>query len=286
MNLATRAATAALVLLVCAGLPPASAAPTPAEVSTGITEPFFSFLVALVEDDSLGTWTGQDLMRYAEVRNVSRFPIADIVALTRREITVEERETRDRGRVRRRWELILEQDIERPMPYSILGYHPGRLLISKRLVMSEWQLGNLFLDLPDQEADDAWLDRDPWDEGWETAGQEPVRPTVNRVQISDVRVFRLDQGKVVLDADGFLDALLGKILDDSWTVGFVLARHDTKRVALAISVGRNDRRIYGEFDFDQDKILPHGRPLASALSGFCRRWTAPGPSSPNVPWSY
>jgi len=96
-----------------------------------------------------------------------------------------------------------------------------------------------------------------------------------RCGFTNVRVFAVASGYLVLDADGFVDALLGSALDDAWTVGLVIAREGERRVGLGVSLGRDGRRIYGEFDFVRDRVLPHGRPAASALSGFARRWLDP-----------
>ena len=131
------------------------------------------------------------------------------------------------------------------MPYSILGYHPGSLRVARVLELAELAPLAFSLELP---ADD---------------------DAVRHVQVDSCRVFALEGGHVLLDADGWLDALLGAGLDDSWTLGFVTARTEGELVGLAVSLGRDGRRIYGEFDFRADKVLAHGRPLANALSRIC-----------------
>jgi hypothetical protein len=90
---------------------------------------------------------------------------------------------------------------------------------------------------------------------------------------------------VLLDADGLLDALLGKALDDAWIVGFVLGREEGRLIGLGVSLGREGRHIYGEFDFTRDKVLPNGRPLASALSRASRRWLDPDTGHLPEPWA-
>lgn len=93
-----------------------------------------------------------------------------------------------------------------------------------------------------------------------------------RQKVLDVRIFALEKGHIVLDADGLLDALLGSALDDSWTLGFVVGRDEGRLIALGVSLGRKEQRIYGEFDLAADKVLTHGRPLVSALSLATRTW--------------
>ena len=74
-------------------------------------------------------------------------------------------------------------------------------------------------------------------------------------------------------------------LDDAWTVGLVTAREGGRRIGLGVSLGRNNRRIYGEFDFVRDKVLPHGRPSMSALSSWSRRWLNPDRGFVPRPWT-
>lgn len=230
-------------------------------VGDSIGEPFFAFMLARVEEDSLGVWTGEDIRRFAAQRGArSRFPLELVKQLSRLRPP-----PGDGGRfagdpVRARWVLELTEDLDRPMPYDILGYHPGSLLVSRRLELRELALGNQTVP------------------GRNDAGDGPAR-------FQDVHLFALVAGHLVLDADGLIDALLGSALDDAWTVGLVTARQDGRRIGLGVSLGRKDRRIYGEFDFVRDKVLPHGRPSTSALSSWSRRWLNPDRGFVPRPWT-
>ncbi len=82
-----------------------------------------------------------------------------------------------------------------------------------------------------------------------------------------------------------MDTILGKGLDDAWTLGMVLSRSDGVISGLAISVGREDRNIFGEIDFKADKVKSHGSDIARALSRYGRHFTAPHPHKINVPWA-
>ncbi len=227
-----------------------------------IREPFFAFLVAAAEGDSLGTWPAETIAaKLKECGRESRFPVDQIVSITRRQAKGSEQESRLGESVERVWELELASDLDRPMPYSILGYHPGSLRVSKRLVLSEWNLGRLDLIVPTDE-----------DSG--------------RIEhLENVMIMRLDEGHIILDVDGWLDALLGKGLDDAWTLGMALARHNSNPIGLAISIGRNDRHIFGELDFKSDEVKAHGSPIARTLSRHGRHFTAPHPEHLNIPWA-
>ncbi len=226
-----------------------------------IREPFFAFLLGMVEADSLGQWTGAELRAAAEdAGRPSRFPLDQVVSLSRSRPDSVSARRYTGARVQANWRIVLAEDQDRPMPYSIMGYHPGSLLIGGELVLAE--LAAIDLDL-------AW------------GGGEDRQSEI----VTEVRIFALEKGHVVLDADGWLDALLGAGLDDSWTVGFVTGREQGRLMGLGVSLGRKGRHIYGEFDFANDEVLTHGRELASALSRMSRSWLSTESGHLPVPWS-
>lgn len=225
-----------------------------------IKEPFYAVLVELSAGDSLGVWSGKEIARRVEATGrPTHFPLDWIEQVQRREAAGIERQQHRACEVRRIWDILLKRPVDRPLPYSILGYHPGSLRVAQHLIVSEWAVGDLSLRyMQDDEATQSTL--------------------------SDVRVLRLDAGWIVLDVDGLLDALLGSKLDDSWTLALVLAWQEELPLAVAVSVGRDGRRIFGEMDLPNDKVLPHGHPLTAALSRAARRWTLPPPGGGQPVW--
>ncbi len=255
--MATRAASAAfLAFLVLIGSSAAVAwsefgiEEVEAVATSGpeIREPFFEFLLHMAADDSVGLWKGHHLRaQVAESGRESRFPLETVVSLQRARP-----DPGDLGKypglpVAAVWTVTLSGVQDKPMPYSILGYHPGSLRIGRVLVFSE--LGPTEFTIRYEKDDE----------------------TITEV-ITEARLFPLEQGFVLLDADGWLDALLGSGLDDAWTLGFVTGREIGKLVGLGVSLGRDGRRIFGEFDFTQDTVRAHGRPPMAALSRASRRW--------------
>ena len=233
----------------------------PAVQGPEIQEPLFELLISLAEADSCVSWSGDELRRWVEsTGRKSKFPLEAVTALERRRPGGDRAGRYPGSRVRAVWRLELTGKQDRPMPYSILGYHPGSLRIGGVLVLSE---------LAAQRLDVSYVHDDE---------------TVSR-SVTDVRIFPLETGHVLLDADGLLDALLGKALDDAWIVGFVLGREEGRLIGLGVSLGREGRHIYGEFDFTRDKVLPNGRPLASALSRASRRWLDPDTGHLPEPWA-
>jgi len=210
-----------------------------------INEPFFDFMLSLAAADSVGRWTGADLRSHADSLGAeSRFPLAEFLTLQRSKPTTS---SYSGATVAGVWHISLRAPQDRPMPYSILGYHPGSLRFSQEIVLSELAPMELLLEFIED-------------------GNH------RRQNVLDVRIFALEKGHIVLDADGLLDALLGSALDDSWTLGFVVGREEGRLIAVGVSLGRDGQKIYGEFDLAADKVLAHGRPLVSALSLASRSW--------------
>jgi hypothetical protein len=233
-----------------------------------VRDPFFEFCVGLAEGDSLGAWTGVDLARrIAATGRRSKLPVEMVVRIERRAIPASEQPiSRDR-RATRRWRVELDADLSRPLPYSILGYHPGTLHVSRVLEAFEWIMpgASVRVDGPD--------------------GPE--------LRVGTLHALRLEAGHVVLDADGLVDKLLGKKLDDTWTEAFVLARVDGAADprenglnGVALGRSRTGRPLNGAFDFRRDEVLPNGRPAARALSGLCRPVVAPYERPDPRAWSW
>lgn len=217
-----------------------------------INEPFFAMVLQWAAEDSLGIWTGEDVIAYAEAKGrPSKFPLEELVSFGRSRPSLSDQDIWPGMNVKAIWDIVLVGDLTPAMPYSILGYHPGTLRVSGKIRMAEVHLGAVQLHKVD-----------------------------GSVSVTDIQLFRLETGTLVLDVDGWLDALLGKRLDDSAMLGFVAAREDGRLIGLAVSIGNKGRNIYGELDFQQDKVLAHGRAVASALSAACRTFFVMGMDDP------
>lgn len=225
-----------------------------------VRDPLFAFLIAVAEGDSLGVWEAPALAaRIAGSGRPTRLPLDRIRRLERQAIADSTSEPRGAPRPTRLWRLTLDGDLALPMPYDILGYHPGTLRLSRQIVLSEWRLGDVNLRL---------------------ARDDSARV----LPFTGVVCWRLDEGWLVLDADGWIDRLLGGALDDSWTEGLALGRLDGRPVGLALGVNRDLRALRGEFDFRADRVLPNGRPGARALDGFCRQFVTVPPGQAPRAW--
>ena len=120
-----------------------------------------------------------------------------------------------------------------PVPYSILGYHPGNVLASSTCRLREWKLGELALGMRGERFD-------------------------------DVRLLAVEEGELYVDVDRLVDLLAGSALDDTRVTGLAVLRHQGRRLGVAFGYNEDTRARYGVFDFAADKILIS---LPSALRG-------------------
>jgi hypothetical protein len=238
--------------------------PTPADSGSvpEIRDPFYAFILEITAVDSLGAWTRDDLQAYvARSGRPTRMPLDRLRHISRRAAAGPESEIQRGAQVFRIWEIALEDDLRLPMPYSILGYHPGHLLISRDLKFSEWRLDRRNIHV--------------------------VRgDTVAVIPARQVTAFRLDEGWVILDVAAVIDRVLGAKLDDSWTVGFAVCRVEDRLCGLGLGYSRSFRKLFGEIDFRSDEILAHGRPLARGFSSFVRPWLDPPEGVPGRIWRH
>lgn len=205
-----------------------------------IKEPLFAMVMTFAAQDSLGTWDGMDIMDFS-VDGLTKFPLEHLVRFSRVRPVQADRDDWPGVKIRAMWDIVLVGELDPPMPYAILGYHPGSLRVTRVLRMAETVIDSVTLEGKD--------------------GPVPIR---------DLRIFRIAEGHVVLDVDGWLDFVLGSKLDDAAVLAFVSGSTPTSRVSIAVSVGRKGKSIFGEFSMAQDKVLPNGGKLASSLSKFCR----------------
>jgi hypothetical protein len=241
-----------------------------------IREPVFEVLLGIADADSLGVWDAAALARRVESSGRrSRLPVGELVRVERRvALPHEAHGPPDPALVcpaalpaanalaqgaTRVWELTFARDLRLPMPYNILGYHPGTLVIARRLVAAEWRVGDRNLRV--------------------TRGDET---TV--FAVTDILLLRLLEGHLVLDADGWVDRLLGDKLDDSWTDGLLVCRHAGEWRGLALGRNRALRNLTGEFDFRRDKVVPNGSPLARGIGRFARPYVAPRAGEMDRAW--
>ncbi|MCP4573115.1 MAG: hypothetical protein GY838_12230 [bacterium] len=245
-------AAALVIALLTAGAAPLGLVTDEAALRREVAEPVFAFVFRLVEADSLGQWTGEDLQGFADTwTRPSDFPL-ELLASFRREAVPPTEQVASGGYIcdRRIILTLTTERLDMPMPYSVLGYHPGTLGFGSPLVIREWRLGERQLRV--------------------RTGDGSRKETVR-----GLTVFQVVDGWTVLDVDAWLDKLLGKQLDDAAVLGFAACRARGRILGVGVNTGRKGRFIYGELDFEHSTVATHGRPLARALASHTRRWTTP-----------
>ncbi len=248
--------------MTAAAAEPLGLVPSDDFLRSQVKEPVFAWAFSLVEADSLGSWDAADLQAFsAGWTNPSDFPL-EVLASFRREVLPDSAQVEREGLVCNRRVVIefTNPRLDMAMPYSILGYHPGTLSFGGPIVVREWRVG----------ARDVVV-----------RGEDGTR----RATVHGLVVFEIVADWLILDVDDWLDKLLGNKLDDAVNVGFAAARGDGRLLGLGNSIGRDGHFIFGEMDFREGTIAPHGRPLALALIGLVRRWSDPAPDQRTAAWA-
>ena len=130
--------------------------------------------------------------------------------------------------LRGKLDIEFDGDIDVPVPFSLLWYHPGSLRSTPVVRFEERR----FSSLP-------------------TAGGPAAEPVYS---------FRLVEGEMVIDIDRWVDVLLGNIADDLTIRIVAIARWRGAWRCLLGGTGREDRRIIAAFDLARNTItfpVPH-----------------------------
>lgn len=118
--------------------------------------------------------------------------------------------------------VAFDGEIDIPVPFALLWYHPGSLRSTRELRFEERR----FASLPT------------------TAG--PAEPVYS---------FRLLEGAMTIDVDAWLDALLGRVVDDFAIRLVAVARWRGSWRCILGGAGREDRRIIAAFDLARNAIV-------------------------------
>ncbi len=234
--LAVAGVAAPVTLAADEGAEPCPELPAVLAREPAVKDPVFSVLVGLLEANSHGLLGLERLER--ELGNDaarSRLPYRRLRELCRRPAP-------GGALVALRFVAALDM----PIPYSILGYHPGRVRASESCAFREWFLGRF---------------------GVPHAGKTGVET----LDVQDVHVFSLTGGRLRVDIDWWLDALLGSALDDTDVEAVVVLRYQGRWLGLAIGHNRDGEPRSGTFDFAADRIVFPSTPELKTIARQMRR---------------
>lgn len=190
-------------------------------LAADVTDPVFAYMVGLLDHDQYGTVTQEHFAQaVSHSGRRSRIPHQLIHALARAQGT----------QPRSGWvRAEFTRPVDVAVPYSILGYHPGALISSPVVTFEEWRIGRTLV--PNILVADA----------------PPI-------EVDDLILWGVVDGQIRMDIDGWVDALLGGKLDDTYVVGLALFRYRGERLALALGFNQDGEGRSGVLDVHGDKI--------------------------------
>lgn len=207
--------------------PPLPEIADPLPVAASVKDPLFSVLLGMLDTESHGVLRGERLDREVRRRGgTDRFLYNKIAWVTRQAS----------GPARADVKVQFWGPVQLPFPYSILGYHPGKVRATVACRLREWDLGTL------------------------TMG-------ARQRTFTDVRLFSLEEGGVLADVDGWLDLLAGDALDDTKLSGMALLRYGARRYGVAYGYNDEGQARSGVIDFGLDQVL---MPPPPELKGVAR----------------
>jgi hypothetical protein len=132
--------------------------------------------------------------------------------------------------------IAFRQEMKIPIPFSLLGYHPGIIRSSEKVVFSE-------LRSLSRAIDDGNI-------------------------ISPVYVFRLTEGYAAIDVDDWITFLFSSIIDDITVRVLAIFRFKDHWYCMLNGTGRRGQLIAGLLDFRTNRIL---FPLPAIMGKFAAK---------------
>jgi hypothetical protein len=184
-----------------------------------VKDRFFAYLIGLAEADAYGKLSTEDIgSALGDFGGKTRVPFELVTEIERR------RGERGKPGVVR---ISFLEELKTPVPYSILGYHPGSVRADTAVTFHEWYL--------------------PEKSIWVGEG--------SRITLTRIHVYGTADGWAVVDIDAWIDKLLGGRLDDTWLVVLALFRYDEAWHGIAAGYGPGGEGRSGVFNFKTNNIL-------------------------------
>ena len=227
-------------------------------------DPVFAVLLGFVLDDHVGTLDSTEVRTEVEkIKRKPKLPYRMIAAVTRTPATTESRLSAEHEGGTNGQALDLSAvpsthlvtsrfttAIDLPVPYQILGYHPGSFQGNAEIHFEEVPIGNR---------------RVPY--FVEVDGEVVPRPFT----IEEARLYLLVDGALDIDIHGWLDRLAGGKLDDTRLAAIVVFKKDANLYGMAIGYNRKGQPRSGTIAFAEDKILYPNPPELKAVAREMRR---------------
>jgi hypothetical protein len=184
-----------------------------------VKDRFFAYLIGLAEAEAYGRLSGDEISQaLGGFSGATRVPF---------ELISEIRRTRGEGAEPGVVSISFMKNLKTPVPYSILGYHPGSVVADTVVSFYEYYLPRKSVYVAEN----------------------------TRVTLTRVHVFATYEGWAVVDIDAWVDKLLGGRLDDTWLVVMALFKYEDDWHGIAAGYGPGGEGRSGVFNFRTNKIL-------------------------------
>jgi hypothetical protein len=220
---------------------------------SAVPDRFYSYLIGLVNANVCGV---VDDAKFDSVlrgfKGKTQIPFEKIKEIRRECVT---------GSGTRDVSITFKGDLDTPVPYSILGYHPGSVTAGTKVSFLEWY----------------------------TPSQKITVGRGESIVLADVFVFGVYDGWAVVDIDTWVDRLLGGLLDDTRIIVLVLFKYKGEWHALAAGYDRQGNGRSGVFNFHTNRILFPTPKELQVLAPYFRNFVALNkhlkpPSPPAARW--
>jgi hypothetical protein len=220
----------ALLALACAG--PAYAGlyrfdeagqrqPATWTLAEDITDPLFATMLGVIDANCFGEVAQSELDSIVNANGGSKLPY-EVFAVMSREPAL--------GGPDSYVVITLTEPVDRPIPYSLLGYNPGSIRSSGEIHFLHFDVGErrYLVELDDEERE---------------------------IVIESAQLFVIVEGFMEMDFDGWLDRILGSKLDDMEVRAFLTFWWEGQRYSLGMGLSNKGRGKTGAFDFVADETL-------------------------------
>lgn len=188
------------------------------ELDPNVRDPALAFLVGLLKDDVLDTLRGEDILRNARRPGASSvIPVKLLERMGR---------GASQGGAERVVTLWLKRDSKVPAPYSLLGYHPGSVLVPRLVVLHEWRCGHVVIS---------------------ERGK-------GSFALEDCYLWAVEEGVISIDIDAVVDRVLGGAVDDMTVRSLALFMFNGVRYAMAMGYNKNGQGRSGALNLVKNEL--------------------------------
>jgi hypothetical protein len=190
-------------------------------LADGVKDPLFALMLGVIDADLYGVVSQAEVDSIVTAEGGSKLPYQVFTRMRRRPAS---------DGADSYVEIQLAEAVDRPIPYSLLGYNPGSIRSSQRLDFLHFAVGrrSYLVEMDDAEQE---------------------------ITIENANLFVIAEGFMEMDFDGWLDRLLGSKLDDMQVMAFLTFQWKDQRYSLGMGMNNKGRGKTGAFDFVADETL-------------------------------